>query len=159
MPTRTAARPRPGSNFPPTSVAASIRARVQALRQVQVGPGLVHLPAQVVRPRRLQPLPGLLQQFPRFAEVEPLAETLGLGHGRADLAAQLRPRSARCCTSHTPPPLASPTRASAVTSSAAAVGLRRHQRQDRSPQPTGRAWIGRPSSNRLRSSASAAALA
>ena len=67
--------------------------------------------------------------------------------------------SARCCTSHTPPPLASPTRASAVTTSAAAVGLRRHQRQERSTQPTGRAWIGRPSPNRLRSSASAAALA
>ena len=41
--------------------------------------------------------------------------------------------------------------------STARAGLRRHQRTNRSPRPTGRARIGSPSRNRCRSSASAAA--
>jgi hypothetical protein len=49
----------------------------------------VHLSAQVVRRRRPQPVPGSLQQLPRFVKVKPFAKTHGLSHSRADLAAQL----------------------------------------------------------------------
>src|SRR5262249_52879876 len=78
--------------------------RVQILSEVQVSPLLVHLPAQVIRPGRPQPLPGLLQQRPSFVKMEAFAETHGLSHGRADLVAQLAPPPPRAPPRRRPPP-------------------------------------------------------
>ena len=61
---------------------------VKLLNEVQVGPALGNLPAEIVRPGRLQPLLCFLQQLSGFVEVVCLAKTHGLSQCSGDLPVQ-----------------------------------------------------------------------
>src|SRR5579859_1165866 len=59
------------------------------------------LPAQVIRPGRLEPLARLLQKLFGFLEMERFAKTHGLGQRRVDPVAQLGPLPYEPCSAST----------------------------------------------------------